>query len=157
MGFCAGCGGFTAGQEHADILGRFDDVLDYDTPPALVRAVRPEYPEIAREVGAEGRVVLKALILEDGKLGGVEIVESPNPILAHEAISALRRSVFSPAMKAGEPCCGTVMIPFIFGRDDSWANERLWIEVDHTGAPQEDSLVPPELPEGPQEGLKPGK
>jgi TonB family protein len=157
MGFCAGCGGFSIEQQHADILGRFDDVLDYDTPPTLIRAVRPEYPDIAREVGAEGRVVLRALILEDGELGGVEIVESPNPILANEAICALRRSVFSPALKAGVPCCGTVLIPFIFGKGEGRVQDQRWLEVDHTGAPHEDNYMPTELPEGPQEELKPGK
>jgi len=156
-GLSVGCGSFIAGQDHAEILGHFDDVLDYDSPPMLVQAARPEYPEIAREVGAEGRVVLKALILEDGQLGRVEIVESPNPILTNEAITALKQSVFSPAMKAGEPCCGTMLIPFIFDKNEGRVYDRTGLEVDRTGAPQEDSYMPTDLPERPEEEIKPGK
>ena len=156
-GLSVGCGGFLGGQEHTDILGQFDDVLDYDTPPLLIQTVRPEYPEIAREVGAEGRVLLKALILEDGALGGVQVVESPNPILTNEAITALRQSVFSPAMKAGEPCCGTMLIPFIFDKDEGRVYDRTGLEVDRTGVPEEDNYMPMDLPQSPEEQIKPGK
>ena len=150
-------GAVTTRQDHAEILGQFEDVLDYDTPPMLVQAVRPEYPEVAREVGAEGRVVLKALILEDGQLGRIEILESPNPILANEAISALRQSVFSPARKGGVPCCGTMVIPFVFDKDEGRAYDRTGLDVDRTGAPEEESYMPPDLPQSPQEDIRPAK
>ncbi len=153
----AGCGALFTGQDHAEILGQFDDVLDYDTPPMLVQAVRPEYPEMAREVGAEGRVVLKALILEDGQLGGVQIVESPNPILANVAITALTQSVFSPARKGGEPCRATMVIPFIFDKEEGRAYGRAGLEVDYTGAPEEESSMPAELPAGPGQDIRPAK
>ena len=156
-GLGVGCGALLTGQEHTEILRQVDDVLDYDTPPMLVQAVRPEYPEVAREVGAEGRVVLKALILEDGQLGGVQIMESPNPILANEAITALRQSVFSPARKGGEPCCGTMVIPFVFDKDEGKAYGRSGMEVDRTGAPEEESSMPAELPESPEETIRPAK
>jgi TonB family protein len=145
-GLSVGCGALSTGQEHAEILGKFDDVLDYDTPPMLVEAVRPEYPEVAREVGAEGRVVLKALILKDGQLGRVQIIESPNPILTNEAITALKQSVFSPARKGGEPCCATMVIPFVFDKEDGQAYQRTGLEVDRTGAPQVDGPMPMDIP-----------
>jgi TonB family protein len=154
---CVGCGAIFSGQDHSEILRQFDDALDYDTPPMLVQAVRPEYPEVAREVGAEGRVVLKALILEDGELGGVQILESPNPILANEAIRALRMSEFSPARKAGEPCCATMVIPFVFDKDERRGYHRAGLEVDRTGAPEEESSMPAELPTGPEEDIRPVK
>jgi hypothetical protein len=46
---CTGCGGALTSKENARLLGEFEDRLDYDTPPTLVSAVRPEYPEMARE------------------------------------------------------------------------------------------------------------
>jgi len=156
-GLCVGCGALFSGHDHADIIRQLDDIVDYDTPPMLVEAVRPEYPEVAREVGAEGRVVLKALILEDGQLGGVQVVESPNPILANVAITALKQSVFTPARKAGEPCCGTMVIPFIFEKDQGRGYTRTGLEVDRTGAPEEESYMPAELPGGPEEDIKPAK
>lgn len=125
-----GCGNLTS-RENADLLGEFDDIVDYDRPPVLVNAVSPEYPDIVREVGAEGRVILKVLVLEDGSLGAVQIVESPNDILANQAISALRKSEFRPAVRDGRPCRATTVVPFVFdsgkagvGRRNSYEGSR---------------------------------
>jgi TonB family protein len=108
-----GCGSLTS-RENADLIAEFDDIVDYDRPPVLINAVSPEYPDIVREVGAEGRVIIKVLVLEDGTLGAVQIVESPNDILANQAISALRKSEFRPAIRDGRPCCATTLVPFVF-------------------------------------------
>jgi TonB family protein len=157
VGFGVGCGSAFTGQDHSDILGEFDDLLDYDSPPVLVQAVRPAYPEAVRELGAEGEVVLKALILEDGHLGGVEVMESPNPILTTVAVTALRQSLFMPAQKGGEPCCATMLVPFVFDKDEGMRYDRTGLEADRTGAPEEDDYMPREIPEGPQEQMGPSK
>lgn len=118
-----GCGSLTS-RENADLLGEFDDILDYDRPPVLVNAVSPEYPDIVREVGAEGRVILKVLVLEDGSLGAIQIVESPNDILANQAISALRKSEFRPAVRDGRPCRATTVVPFVFDSGKAGVGNR---------------------------------
>lgn len=128
-----GCGSLTS-RENADLIAEFDDIDDYDRPPVLVNAVSPEYPEIVREVGAEGRVVLKVLVLDDGTLGAVQIVESPNDILANQAITALRKSEFRPAVRDGRPCCATTVIPFVFDKGEAGVGSRECYEAGRTTA-----------------------
>ena len=128
-----GCGSLTS-RENADLIAEFDDIDDYDRPPVLVNAVSPEYPEIIREVGAEGRVILKALVLEDGTLGAVQIVESPNDILANQAITALRKSEFRPAVRDGRPCSATTVVPFVFDKGKTGGGGRGSYEAGRTTA-----------------------
>jgi TonB family protein len=157
IGLVAGCGSAFTGQDNSDVLGKVEDMLDYDSPPVLVQAVRPEYPEAIREMGAEGEVILKALILEDGHLGRVEVLESPNPILTNQAIVALRQSVFIPAQKDGEPCCATMVVPFVFDKDRVQTFDRTGLEADRTGAPEEEDYMPKDLPRGPEQEIGPRK
>ena len=128
-----GCGSLTS-RENADLITEFDDIVDYDRPPVLVNAVSPEYPEIAREVGAEGRVRIKVLVLEDGSVGAVQIIESPNDILANQAITALRQSEFRPAVRDGRPCCATTVISFVFDKGEAGVGRRESYEAGRTTA-----------------------
>ena len=150
-----GCGGTLTSKENAPYLAEFDDIVDYDTPPVLVSAVRPDYPELAREIGAEGRVLLKVLVMEDGCVGLVQILEFPSPILVDEAITAVRKSVFAPATKNGHACRGTTVIPFVFDKDESVVRTRLGVQVDRSG--YHEQPIPVEPPQPPEERLKPGK
>jgi TonB family protein len=157
IGLCVGCGTVYTSKENAELIGDFDDQLDFDTPPVMVQAVRPEYPDIARKIGADGVVRLKALILETGEIGKIQIVESASPILVDAAVTALRQSQFMPARKDGEPCCGFVIIPFVFGQEDAWLRDRQGLPVDHSGAPKDKGFVPVEPPEPPAGSIKPAK
>ena len=136
-GMLVGCGSLTS-RENADLISEFDDIVDYDRPPVLVNAVTPEYPEIVREVGAEGRVVIKALVLEDGSVGAVQIIESPNDILANQAITALRKSEFKPAVRDGRPCSATTVVPFVFDKGEAGVDVRHSYESGRTTATFED-------------------
>jgi TonB family protein len=156
-GVFAGCGSVYTSSQNASLIGLFEDEVDYDTPPIMVQAVRPEYPDIARKMGAEGVVRLKALIREDGKIGMVQIMESANPILTDAAITALRQSVFIPAKRAGQPCCGTVIIPFVFGSEENWARGRQGVVVEPAGGPEEYGLAPAEPEASPESSIKPSK
>jgi TonB family protein len=94
-----------------------EDALTYDKPPSLVSSQKPEYPDFAREVRAEGRVMLKVLVLEDGSIGAVQVLESSHPLLTDNAIAAVRKTIFSPATLKGVPVRGTVVMPFVFTLD----------------------------------------
>lgn len=94
-----------------------EDALAYDKPPSVILAQRPEYPDFAREVRAEGRVMLKVLVLEDGTIGGVQVLESSHPLLIDNAVAAVEKTVFSPATLKGVPVKATVVMPFIFSLD----------------------------------------
>ena len=152
---CIGCGGALTSKENARLLGEFEDRLDYDTPPTLISAARPEYPEMARQVGAEGRVVLKVLVQEDGSIGSIQIVEMPNPILVDQAITALRRSIVAPATKDGVPCCATMLIPFIFDKGSVYARGRATVEADETG--YVDRTEPVDIPTETDTDIRPNK
>jgi TonB family protein len=135
-----GCGSLTS-RENADLITEFDDMVDYDRPPVLVKAVTPEYPEIVREVGAEGRVVIKALVLEDGSVGAVQIIEAPNDILANQAITALRQSEFRPAVRDGRPCSATTIVPFVFHKGEAGVGARDSYNAGRTSATYEEIEV----------------
>lgn len=155
IGILTGCGSLTS-RENAALLRDFEDMVDYDNPPVLVTAVRPEYPEMVRQVGAEGRVVLKVLVLENGRVGAVQIIESPNDILANQAITAIRESSFAPATKSGEPCRATTVIPFIFESEETRIQTRAGLDLDQSGKPVDDPHVS-RLPESTDEQLTPSK
>lgn len=109
-------------------MGTVADVLDYDKPPTVVSPARPEYPDAAREVRAEGRVMVKVLVLEDGKAGAVEILESSHPLLVNNAIEAVRRTVFAPATLKGVPVKATVVMPFVFSLDRNVTRTSIEVE-----------------------------
>jgi TonB family protein len=104
-------------------------------------------------MGAEGMIRLRVLILETGDVGRIEIVESANPLLVDAAITALRQSEFSPAKKAGQPCCGTLVIPFVFGGEESWTDELRSIDVGSTGRPAGEAPLTGKPPTSPKEDI----
>ncbi len=71
--------------------------------PAFVRRVIPEYPWMARRTGREGRVLLKLTIDETGRLLDVVVVEKAGYGFDREAVRAVRRSTFRPAVRNGIP------------------------------------------------------
>jgi TonB family protein len=131
LSICLGCSQTVKKEDRASLVGVVEDMLTYDQPPTVISSGRPEYPDIARELGAEGRVVLKVLVLEDGKVGAVQILESPHPALTGNAVDAVRRCVFSPARWKGTPVKATVVMPFIFTLD------RTFKRTSVTAEPQE--------------------
>jgi TonB family protein len=157
IGFCAACGPVYTSNENASLIGTIENEPDFDSPPVPIQMVRPEYPEIARKMGMEGVVRLKVLVLEDGDVGGIEIIESANPLLLDAAITALRQSMFSPARKSGRPCCGTVIIPFVFGKEESWAESLRGLNTDYSGAAVEDESLTNTYQANPERDIRAAK
>ncbi len=140
-----GCGGAVSTSYDPNLVGKVDDINNYDSPPVLLTAAVPEYPEMALEVGAEGKVLLKLLVLEDGTVGRIEVVEVSNPILVHEAITAASNCVFAPARKNGKPCRATTLLPILFDKDAERVRVRRTVETSKGGFPSSGSTDnPPE-------------
>ena len=81
-----------------------DKFVYTDELPALVRAVEPIYPEIAREAGVEGTVKVQILVGLDGRV--IRAIIAPRgsvPMLDDAALEAARASVFTPALANGKP------------------------------------------------------
>lgn len=64
--------------------------------PGLIKKVEPVYPPPARAARMEGTVKLDAVILKDGTVSEVTVVQSGNPLFERSAINALRQWRFTP-------------------------------------------------------------
>ncbi len=75
----------------------------------------PGYPEMARQRGYEGVVLVEAEILTDGRVGQTEVRKSSGyAILDHAAVNAVRTWKFEPARKSGIPQKTTAQLPIKF-------------------------------------------
>ena len=72
-------------------------------PAKLISSVDPEYPEGPRSRGTEGDVVLRAVVLMDGSVGGLTVVATPDPELARAAMAAVRQWRYQPSLLNGKP------------------------------------------------------
>jgi len=68
----------------------------------LISRTDPEYPQIAKQSGAQGEVVLIAMIGVDGKVKDVK-VESGPPLLRNAAIMAVKKWIYRPTILNGKP------------------------------------------------------
>lgn len=82
--------------------------------PAFLRRVLPVYPELARRLGKEGRVVLRLHIDARGNLQRVEVVEGAGFGFEEAAVAAVKQSSFRPAMVQGEPRACIARLPIKF-------------------------------------------
>ena len=73
------------------------------TLPILVRDVQPSYTPAAMAAKVQGSVLLRAVVLDDGQVGDVEVIESLDPELDQQAINALKLWEFKPGAKEGKP------------------------------------------------------
>jgi protein TonB len=71
-------------------------------PARLISRTDPEYPQIAKQSGAQGEVVLTARIGVDGKVKDVK-VESGPPFLRNAAIMAVKKWIYRPTILNGKP------------------------------------------------------
>lgn len=81
--------------------------------PVVITKVQPEYPEIARQSGLQGTVMVRALVGTDGRVRKVE-VEASVPILDEAAVAAVRQWVFKPALSGNRPVKVWVRVPVRF-------------------------------------------
>ncbi|MCX5800702.1 MAG: TonB family protein [Candidatus Eisenbacteria bacterium] len=87
----------------------------YDSPPEVIRSVKPAYPEIARETEAEGLVQVEVTIDETGRVIDAKVVESDTiQILNNAALKAAREFLFRPAKQMNVPVKCRIVIPFRF-------------------------------------------
>ena len=73
------------------------------SPPRILIATDPLYPEEARAVGKQGIVVLAVVIDREGIPRDIKVKKSLAPEMDAEAVKAVRDWKFSPAMKDGKP------------------------------------------------------
>jgi TonB family protein len=101
-------------------LGQEVDVMTF-TPPEPERRVNPNYPLDALQVGGEATVELQLMVDKEGKPFEVTVTNlMGDDAFADEAVRAVRRWTYSPAMVDGEPIVGSVrtMIRFKLENED---------------------------------------
>jgi TonB family protein len=78
------------------IYGRF-------TEPKKTNSVKPKYLDSALAEGAEGKVILEALITTSGCVANVSVLQTAHPALDIAALRAVADWRYSPALLGGKP------------------------------------------------------
>src|SRR6202165_1903407 len=82
--------------------GRSEPVPEGVTGGQLLHRVAPVYPAQARLLRLEGTVILAAVIMEDGTVGDVNVVEG-STVLAQSAVDAVKHWRYKPYELDGKP------------------------------------------------------
>ena len=87
----------------------------FDEPPILVRYVSPKYPDLARQAGIEGTVLIRVLVGEDGKVINASIIQSDvTPAMEKAALEAAKKFLFKPAKQRTVPVKAHMAVPIRF-------------------------------------------
>jgi len=73
------------------------------TPPRVLREVKADYTEAARQRALTGEVVLEIVVRRDGSVGDVKLLHGLGLGLDDRAIAAVRQWRFAPAERLGVP------------------------------------------------------
>ncbi len=103
--------GLGSGSGSRKTVYRIDQV---DQPPILVNKVEPEYSEEARAAKYSGTVLLSVVISETGIPEDIHVVRPLGLGLDEEAMLAVHRWRFRPAIKAGQPVAAKAQVEVIF-------------------------------------------
>jgi protein TonB len=71
------------------------------TPPRLLREVKAEYTEEARQRSISGDVLLEIVVRRDGSVGDVRVLQGLGGGLNDRAVRAVRQWRFAPAERLG--------------------------------------------------------
>ena len=90
-----------------------EEYVAFEKAPELVSMNPPNYPEIAREAGVEGTVLVRVLVGDDGFVKDMKIIQSV-PMLDDAAVEAAWTAVFKPALQKDRPVAVWMVIPIEF-------------------------------------------
>jgi periplasmic protein TonB len=90
-----------------------DDYVAFEKAPELVKIDPVVYPDIAREAGVEGTVMVRVLVGDDGFVKDMIIIQSV-PMLDESAADAAWTAVFKPALQKDRPVAVWMVIPLEF-------------------------------------------
>lgn len=110
-------------QEDDQEIGRLYDYEDFnnegDKMPVLIGGLeqlmsKMEYPEMARLAGIEGRVYVRFIVNEQGKVENSEVIRGIGGGADKEALRVARLAKFEPGYKDGKPVRSIYSLPFVF-------------------------------------------
>src|SRR6266699_6024454 len=81
--------------------------------PSVLSAPPPPYPELLRQAGIKGRVLIQAVIDTTGRaeLSSVKIIQSPNPGFDQPSRTWIQHALFRPARVHGRAVRVLVQVP----------------------------------------------
>lgn len=87
----------------------------FDTEPRVLKTAKPVYPELAREAGAEGTVLVEVTVDRTGRVTEARVVGSDTVIaLEKAAVDAAMKYLFSPALQRNVPVTVRTVLTFEF-------------------------------------------
>lgn len=92
------------------------DIRVVEELPVLLGHPVPRYPDLLRQAGIEGRVVVEAVIDTAGRAesSGLRIVSSTHALFAPEASALVLGSRYRPARFGGRPVRVRILVPVAF-------------------------------------------
>ena len=90
-----------------------DDILVVEREPLLIALQPPIYPEIAREAGVEGTVLVRVLVDTQGVVRDRILLQSVLG-LDEAALASAATAVFRPALQQDKPVAVWVVLPIEF-------------------------------------------
>ncbi len=90
-----------------------DEYVAFEKAPEIVNMDNPVYPEIAKEAGVEGTVLVRVLVGDDGFVKDMFVIQSI-PMLDEAAAEAAWTAVFKPALQKDRPVAVWMVIPINF-------------------------------------------
>ncbi len=94
-------------------LPKFGEYVYVEELPEAVTKIPPTYPDLAREAGVDGTVLVQALVGKDGRVKDTKVVKSI-PMLDASAVAAVKQWVFKPALSNNKPVAVWVAVPVRF-------------------------------------------
>jgi protein TonB len=91
-------------------------MLDEQPTPVNMDAIKAaiQYPQIAKDNGIQGKVIMRVLIDEQGGYVKHKVLRSPHPWLTQEVERHINRLKFTPAIQGGRAIRTWVTVPFDF-------------------------------------------
>ncbi len=106
-GVAGGVVGGVVGGTVGGVLGSADSgnivLKEYEVsePPKLISSEDPVYPEVARQQGLDGKVILELVIDENGSVIDARITRSDNVIFNASAIASVKKRRYTAARNNG--------------------------------------------------------
>lgn len=99
-----------------EFLPGASDFIAVEQEPVVVKKTQPEYPEMARQTGLEGMVVVRILVMKDGTVKDVIVVRPSGTSVGFEeaAIAACKQWIFKPAIQNQKPVSVWINYPIKF-------------------------------------------
>ncbi|MFB6272288.1 MAG: TonB family protein [Salinibacter sp.] len=97
--------------------------MDVEEPPELVGGAKAlenavSYPELAKEAGIEGQVIVRFVVDKNGNVTNTKVLRGVNKALNQAAVKAVRAQEFRPGKQRGEPVKVRMSLPVTFRLDD---------------------------------------